>query len=64
MENQNIISNQEQVFIHIKLENDLAYQYSVKNLDTHNMRIVLRAHGEDHSWEDAQKQIDVAFNWG
>lgn len=55
-----IIKNQEQVFIHLQLQDDLAYQYSIENNDVINMQMVLRAHGEGHSFEQAEKQIEVA----
>lgn len=57
---QDVIKNQEQVFIHLSLSSDAAYQWSVENNSFMNMQIVLRAHGEKHSIEDAINQIEVA----
>ena len=59
--NQNIFRDQENLFIHLKLSGDLAYQYSVENRDAFNMRIVLRAYGFDSTSEAAEKQIEVAL---
>jgi hypothetical protein len=58
--NQNVISNQEQVFIHLTLRDDLAYQYSVTNSDVRNMQMVLRAYKEAYTIEAAEQQIAVA----
>jgi len=59
--NQNIFRDQENIFIHLKLVDDLAYKYSVENRDAFNMQIVLRAHGFDFTYELAEKQIEVAL---
>jgi hypothetical protein len=49
------------VNIHFEIaENDLAYEYSVKNNDIENMRMVLRAYGKDFSANSAETQIEVA----
>ena len=59
----NIINNQAETFIHLTLEADAAYQYSVDNNDPINMQMVLRAYGEGHSYDQAEKQIEVARNF-
>jgi hypothetical protein len=47
--------------IHFQIaENDLAYDYSVRNNDIDNMRMVLRAYGKDFSDDAAKTQIEVA----
>lgn len=56
----NLIPNQKETYIHIKLQGDLAYQYSVENNDVNNMQIVLRAYKEDFTLEAAEKQIQIA----
>ena len=58
--NQDIINNQEQVYIHFNLSNDEAYKYSIENNDPVNMQMVLRANGEAHTLTAAVKQIEVA----
>ena len=58
--NQDIINNQEQLFIHIQLQDDEAYKWSVENNDPVNMQMVLRSYGEAHSFDNAVKQIEVA----
>lgn len=63
MTDSNIIPNQERVYLHIKLADDLAYQYSVNNSDVMNMQMVLRAHGESHNYEDAENQIKTALEF-
>ena len=55
-----ILNNQAQIFIHLKLQSDAAYRWSVENNDIINMQIVLRAHGKEHSFDDAAKQLEVA----
>jgi hypothetical protein len=59
----NIINNQAETFIHLTLKTDAAYQYSVDNNDTANMQMVLRAYSEGHSYDQAEKQIEVARNF-
>lgn len=63
MTNQDVIPNQEQTFIHLKLSDDLAYQYSVRTYSLWNMRLVLRAHGETHTDDFAIKQLEFAANF-
>ncbi len=55
--NQDIIPNQELTFIHIKLQDDLAYQHSLQNNDVFNMKLVLRAWGFSFDTESAEKQV-------
>ena len=57
------ITNQAEIFIHLTLQADLAYQYSIANDDPFNMQLVLRAHGEEHSLAQAEKQIQVAASF-
>jgi|TARA_R110000803_G_scaffold173200_1_gene235948 hypothetical protein len=54
------MKNQEQVFLHLTMNADLAYQFSFNNSDVANMQMVLRAYKEDYSFEAAKKQIEVA----
>ena len=56
----NVINNQEQIFMHIKLSSDAAYQWSVENNSVFNMQMVLRAHGKDCSLDAAIKQLEIA----
>lgn len=58
--NQDVVSNQSEKFIHLTIGQDLAYQYSVDNNDPVNMQMVLRAHGEAHTLEAAELQIQIA----
>lgn len=51
---------QEATYIHCKLQDDIAYKYSVDNKDAFNMRLVLRAYGEKCSTEAAELQIETA----
>ena len=60
MKNGDIMNNQENVFIHLTLKDDLAYQYSVENNDCQNMQMVLRAYDEVFTIEAAEKQLEVA----
>ncbi len=52
--------NQAELFVHAKLENDAAYQWSVAAEDTRNMQMVLRAHKLDFDFESADSQIKFA----
>lgn len=54
------MNNQEQLFIHISLKDDLAYQTAVKSQNLTDMQMVLRAHGEKYNWEAACDQIEIA----
>ena len=55
------INNQEQIFIHGMLANDLAYKYSLENEDVRNMQMVLRAHKEKFDIESATLQLKVGL---
>lgn len=44
--------------VHVGLMDDEAYQYSRENKDIRNMRMVLRAHGMDHSPEVAEIMVN------
>jgi len=57
------ISNQAELYIHLTLSTDAAYIWSVENNDSVNMQMVLRAHGEDYSLAQAEKQIEIAANF-
>ena len=59
MSNQDVIPNQERVFIHVKLQDDLAYQYSVRTHSLLDMKLVLRAHGESHTDQDGIDQLET-----
>ena len=59
MQNLNIIENQSQVFNHLKLSSDLAYIWAIDNNSVNNMQMVLRANGEDFSFEAAELQLEV-----
>ncbi|MCH8553222.1 MAG: hypothetical protein LAT62_14890 [Natronospirillum sp.] len=51
--------------IHEKLwRADLAYDWSIEHRCARNMRIVLRAYGEQWTEEDARAQIDYALGMG
>ena len=50
----------EQIVIHINLEQDVAYQYSIEHNDVRNMQLVLRAYQEKHDYKTAERQIRVA----
>jgi hypothetical protein len=54
------MKNQAQIFNHVKLTADAAYQYSYQHNDVRNMQIVLRAYKEDFSFDAATAQIKVA----
>lgn len=54
------INNQKEIFIHLTLQDDEAYIWSVKNNDPVNMQLVLRAYSEEHDFISAEKQIKVA----
>ena len=56
------MNNQEQIFIHLNLKDDLAYQTAVKNESLQDMQLVLRAYGEKHDWESASDQITLAWD--
>ena len=57
MSNSDIISNQAEIFQHITLADDLAYQHSITNYDVRNMQMVLRAYGFPFDSEAAESQI-------
>jgi len=44
--------------VHNMLKNDRAYIYSRENNDYHNMMIVLRAHGFNHTIGHAKHMVD------
>ena len=56
------MKNQEALYIHLKLRDDLAYQTAVKNESLQDMQLVLRAYGEKHDWQSASDQITVAWD--
>lgn len=56
----NIFENQEQLFIHAKLENDAAYIWSIENDSLTNMILVLRAHTFTFTYEAALSQLEIA----
>jgi hypothetical protein len=57
------MKNQAQVFDHLKLSADEAYQLSYVNSDNIAMQRVLKAHKKHHSVTDAKLQIKVARNF-
>jgi hypothetical protein len=46
--------------VHLQLQDDLAYQYSVKNNDIFNMMAVLKANDLAGTFRDAELQVQ----WG
>jgi len=54
------IKDQKEIFIHLTLENDEAYKWSVENNDPINMQMVLRAYKEKYDFDSAVAQIRVA----
>lgn len=50
--------------IHARLVHDMAYRFSVRNSDVHNMRIVLRAWGYPYTVQAAHVQITHALGFG
>ncbi len=52
--------NQAELFVHAKLENDEAYQWSVAAEDVRNMQMVLRSYEQDYDFDSAVNQINFA----